>query len=961
MSSSLHSARSRSHSQIRRRSRTGFQNESSGNDKKPGARAAAESGRSRAAGAGSNYHNQLIGGAYFIVGQAGAMNPSARGPIKKRATKGARDGARHPVPAGRGRPAASVTRAHCDSGVLIECARPLVGAPPDLASIIRAGARGGRRRAGGLGARRPGARFKLITPGRTPLTGRAPLGWRAPARRRPSVTPINWARSAGQMSWRHLFAHRHNLAIRRRPANGLANKLKMRSHDNEVGALARYARQARSINQPAGTPLEAAHHQALATKGAHHHHHLSGRPFGALGAPNGWASPRGVASGRGPLVGTAGSGGPAADGRLVSVHDATGDKLTFAPCADMQIAIGAPAARRPPKWARVCADCRWPTRTRARHVCPSKPTDLESQSKSKSSPKSASKSGQVCLPNARPLISFIVTKLVRPRARPHWWTQLFIRLLVGLLSAAANLSSDQSLNNISSCYGANERAAQLIGANVGAKALGARVAAHYGATESRLRHYYDYYQRDCHCCRHYYHLAGSWAPFVLLVAALALAGSRAPACTSASTTRARHSEGGARAEPKLIKAGRAGSGPGPPPEAGRPRSPASGAVRPPWPRLASGHLSCRRPAPGVARTKCILVLVLICALGSCWRASALATPPAGRPSIIGDGGAQRAGDFWARAILTKTGAPSGLGAPAPIGQEESCRASQVKGPNNDDDSYDDDDKLEYKLPARNKGARPAPRPRFADKIGDSRASAESAEKLGVPSARTSNQDNFFQLALGQIERAHRLATRNDSARRIDWPVSAGAPAPAGSPIGPPIWPAPHSGHDHWRWRARRQNADRAIKLDIDDDIEATANERDQSSAKERRPAQLGRAIDRRHTDRKRAGPAPRPAQWAAPSGANLFALASGANGLLEFVQEPTNSARNCPRECNCVWKNGKQFADCSNQRARLRQVPAGLDPLLQVLNLSMNHLEHLPQAAFVSLQLNNLQRIYLSK
>lgn len=69
----------------------------------------------------------------------------------------------------------------------------------------------------------------------------------------------------------------------------------------------------------------------------------------------------------------------------------------------------------------------------------------------------------------------------------------------------------------------------------------------------------------------------------------------------------------------------------------------------------------------------------------------------------------------------------------------------------------------------------------------------------------------------------------------------------------------------------------------------------------------------------------------------------------------------CPLDwCQCVWKNGKQFADCSGHAERLQRLPAGLDPLIQVLNTSGNQLVELRDSAFNSLNLNNLQRVYLS-
>lgn len=76
----------------------------------------------------------------------------------------------------------------------------------------------------------------------------------------------------------------------------------------------------------------------------------------------------------------------------------------------------------------------------------------------------------------------------------------------------------------------------------------------------------------------------------------------------------------------------------------------------------------------------------------------------------------------------------------------------------------------------------------------------------------------------------------------------------------------------------------------------------------------------------------------------------------------------CPPEwCQCTWKGGKQFADCSPRALNSSlspganfSIPSGLDPLLQVLNISGNLMEELPAEAFNSLHLNNLQRVYMS-
>lgn len=81
--------------------------------------------------------------------------------------------------------------------------------------------------------------------------------------------------------------------------------------------------------------------------------------------------------------------------------------------------------------------------------------------------------------------------------------------------------------------------------------------------------------------------------------------------------------------------------------------------------------------------------------------------------------------------------------------------------------------------------------------------------------------------------------------------------------------------------------------------------------------------------------------------------------LLDSNQNRQPGQAACPEQCVCVWKNGKKAADCADHQ--LSQIPHGFDPLLQVLNLSANYLAELPESAFVSRNLNNLQRIYLSR
>ncbi|XP_050298185.1 peroxidasin-like [Anthonomus grandis grandis] len=65
----------------------------------------------------------------------------------------------------------------------------------------------------------------------------------------------------------------------------------------------------------------------------------------------------------------------------------------------------------------------------------------------------------------------------------------------------------------------------------------------------------------------------------------------------------------------------------------------------------------------------------------------------------------------------------------------------------------------------------------------------------------------------------------------------------------------------------------------------------------------------------------------------------------------------CPSPCHCKWISGKKTAFCKKQG--LTQVPAYLDEGMQVLDLSQNFIPKLPRAAFQSVGLINLQRIYL--
>ncbi|KAM3964079.1 noki protein [Aphomia sociella] len=68
-------------------------------------------------------------------------------------------------------------------------------------------------------------------------------------------------------------------------------------------------------------------------------------------------------------------------------------------------------------------------------------------------------------------------------------------------------------------------------------------------------------------------------------------------------------------------------------------------------------------------------------------------------------------------------------------------------------------------------------------------------------------------------------------------------------------------------------------------------------------------------------------------------------------------AGSCPIVCMCKWKGGKQTVECVDRA--LITVPEPVDPATQVLDLSGNNLQILPQEAFARTGLVNLQRVYL--
>lgn len=67
----------------------------------------------------------------------------------------------------------------------------------------------------------------------------------------------------------------------------------------------------------------------------------------------------------------------------------------------------------------------------------------------------------------------------------------------------------------------------------------------------------------------------------------------------------------------------------------------------------------------------------------------------------------------------------------------------------------------------------------------------------------------------------------------------------------------------------------------------------------------------------------------------------------------------CPTPCKCMWKGGKQTAECIN--SSLITIPDGIDQGTQVLDFQGNNLQILPRERFQRMGLLNLQKIYLMR
>lgn len=78
---------------------------------------------------------------------------------------------------------------------------------------------------------------------------------------------------------------------------------------------------------------------------------------------------------------------------------------------------------------------------------------------------------------------------------------------------------------------------------------------------------------------------------------------------------------------------------------------------------------------------------------------------------------------------------------------------------------------------------------------------------------------------------------------------------------------------------------------------------------------------------------------------------------LSLLVPPARPFDGCPAVCSCKWKGGRRTVECADRA--LITVPTGVDPDTQVLDLSGNNLQILPNETFARAGLANLQKVYL--
>uniref|UniRef100_A0A2S2N9I6 Leucine-rich repeat-containing protein 4 n=1 Tax=Schizaphis graminum TaxID=13262 RepID=A0A2S2N9I6_SCHGA len=95
--------------------------------------------------------------------------------------------------------------------------------------------------------------------------------------------------------------------------------------------------------------------------------------------------------------------------------------------------------------------------------------------------------------------------------------------------------------------------------------------------------------------------------------------------------------------------------------------------------------------------------------------------------------------------------------------------------------------------------------------------------------------------------------------------------------------------------------------------------------------------------------------WFNSSRGSRFLAAAALLALV--VPSSVRSFEGCPAVCSCKWKGGRRTVECADRA--LITVPMGVDPETQVLDLSGNNLQILPNETFYKAGLANLQKAYL--
>lgn len=93
------------------------------------------------------------------------------------------------------------------------------------------------------------------------------------------------------------------------------------------------------------------------------------------------------------------------------------------------------------------------------------------------------------------------------------------------------------------------------------------------------------------------------------------------------------------------------------------------------------------------------------------------------------------------------------------------------------------------------------------------------------------------------------------------------------------------------------------------------------------------------------------------SGGRSARFLAAAALLALVVPSAVRSFEGCPAVCSCKWKGGRRTVECADRA--LITVPTGVDADTQVLDLSGNNLQILPNETFYKAGLANLQKAYL--